>query len=165
MTEAVPPSQHTILNSEAEYEAAIDRVIENASHTLHIFDVNLATGGYNTAKRHESLRSFMMKNRANRLVVVLHDTSYLTRQCPRLLQLLQLHSHAISILQTQEHGRVAGDPMVIADARHYVHRFHADSARTLLALHDPAGGLQLDERFGQLEEASAPAVAAVTLGL
>lgn len=157
--------QHTMLNGEAEYETAIDAVIANAEHTLHIFDIDLTTGGYNTAKRCEALRTFLMKNRANRMVMVLHETDYLTRQCPRLMQLLQLHSHAMSILQTHEHGRIASDPLVIADALHYVHRFHSDSARALMALHDPAGAHQLDERFGQLQEASAPAVFAVTLGL
>lgn len=167
MSETTPNAalQHTMLNGEAEYEVAIDTVIASAEHTLHVFDVDLTTGGYNTAKRSEALRAFLMKNRANRLVLVLHETDYLTRQCPRLMQLLKLHSHAISVLQTHEHGRVASDPMVIADALHYVHRFHSDSAGALLALHDPAGGHQLEERFGQLQEASAPAVFADTLGL
>ncbi len=157
--------QHTMLYGEVEYEAAIDTVIAAAEHTLHIFDINLSTGGYNTAKRCEVLRSFLMKQRSNRLVMVLHETEYLTRQCPRLMQLLKLHNHAISILQTQEHGRVACDPLVIADALHYVHRFHSDSARALLAIQDPAGGHQLEERFAQLQEASAPSVPAFTLGL
>ncbi len=167
MSEATPISapQHTMLNGEAEYEAAIDTVIASAEHTLHIFDTDLSTGGYTTAKRCEALRTFLMKNRANRLVMVLHDTDYLTRQCPRLMQLLKLHSHAMAILQTHEHGQTANDPLVIADATHYVHRFHSDSARALLALHDPAGGHQLEDRFGQLQEASAPAVSAFTIGL
>lgn len=166
MNEVIPNNpQHTTLNGEAEYETAIDTVIANAERTLHIFDMDLTSGGYSTAKRCEALRAFLMKNRANRLVIVLHETDYLTRHCPRLMQLLNLHSHAISILQTHEHGRTASDPLVIADTTHYVHRFHADSARALLALHDPAGGHQMDERFGQLQEASAPAVFANTLGL
>jgi hypothetical protein len=157
--------QHTMLNSESEYDTAIDQVIAAAEHSLHIFDTDLTRGGYNTTKRCETLRTFLMKNRSNRLIVVLHETDYLTRYCPRLMRLLQLHSHAMSILQTQEHGRVASDPLIIADAKHYVHRFHADNARALLALHDPLGGRQLDDRFEQLQEASSPAVFADTLGL
>ncbi len=167
MSEDTPATaiQHTLLNGEMEYEAAIDAVIAEAEHTLHIFDPDLTSGGYNSAKRCEGLRTFLIKNRANRLIMVLHETDFLTRQCPRLMQLLKLHSHAISILQTQEHGRIACDPLVIADTAHYVHRFHSANARALLALHDPAGARQLDERFGQLQEASTPAVFAVTLGL
>lgn len=158
-------AQHVMLTSESEYEAAIDQVITNAERTLHIFDPDLTAGSYNTAKRCEVLRSFLMKNRSNRLIIILHETDHLTRHCPRLMRLLQIHSHAITILQTQEHGRIASDPLVIADAKHYVHRFHADNARSLFAVNDPAGGRQLDERFEQLQEASAPAVFADTLGL
>lgn len=157
--------QHRMLNGEEEYEAAIDEVIGNAERTLHIFDPDLTAGGYGSVRRFESLRNFLAKNRANRLVMVLHETEFLTRHCPRLMNLLKLYSHAIAILQTHEHGRVASDPLVIADDAHYVHRFHADSARALLALHDHAGARELEERFGQLLEASSPAVSATTLGL
>lgn len=157
--------QHRMLNGEEEYEAAIDQVIEHAQRSLHIFDPDLTAGGYASVRRFESLRNFLMKNRANRLVVVLHETEYLTRHCPRLMSLLKTHGHAISVLQTHEHGRIASDPLVIGDDAHYVHRFHADTARALLGLGDHAGARQLEERFGQLLEASSPAVSATTLGL
>ncbi len=158
-------TQHVMLSSESDYETAIDQVIKNAERTLHIFDTDLTTGGYSTAMRSEILRSFLMKNRSNRLIIILHETNHLTRHAPHLMRLLQMHSHAITIQQTQEHGRIASDPLVIADAKHYVHRFHADHARALFAVNDPAGGRQLDERFEQLQEASTPAVFADTLGL
>lgn len=157
--------QHRLLNGEAEYSAAIDEVIEQAEHTLHIFDIDLAVGGYDAVSRFEALRQFLAKDRLNRLVIVLHETDYLVRYCPRLMNLLKLYSHAISILKTHEHARVANDPFVIADEVHFVHRFHADDARALQALYDHAGARLLAERFGQLQEASAPAVAATTLGL
>jgi hypothetical protein len=163
--ETVNAPQHRMLNGESEYEEAIDEVIGRAERSLHIFDTDLASGGYNTARRAEALRTFLMKNRANRLVMVLHETEHLTCHCPRLMNLLKLHSHAISILQTHEHGRVASDPVVIADEAHYVHRFHSEGARALQGLGDHAGARQLEERFGQLQEAAAPAVFAVTLGL
>lgn len=157
--------QHRMLNGEEEYEAAIDEVIDRAERSLHIFDPDLTAGGYASVRRFESLRNFLMKSRANRLIMVLHETEYLTLHCPRLMNLLKIHGYAISILQTHEHGCVASDPLVVADEAHYVHRFHADSARALLALNDHPGARQLEERFGQLREASSPAVSASTLGL
>jgi len=163
--ETASAPEHRMLNGEEEYEAAIDEVIARAERTLHIFDPDLTAGGYASARRFESLRNFLAKNRANRLVMVLHETEYLTRHCPRLMNLLRLHGYAISVLQTHEHGRVASDPMVIADQAHYVHRFHADGARALLALGDHAGAQQLGERFEQLQEAASPSVSATTLGL
>ena len=67
-------TQHVIFSSESDYEAAIDQVITSAERTLHIFDTDFTTGGYNTAKRSEILRSFLMLNRSNRLVIILHET-------------------------------------------------------------------------------------------
>ena len=166
MTEATRNTpQHRMLNGVSEYKEAIEEVIGRAERSLHIFDTDLATGGYETARRAEALRTFLMKNRANRLVIVLHETEHLTRNCPRLMNLLKLHSHAISILQTHEHGRIASDPAVIADEAHYVHRFHTNGARALQGLGDHAGARLLEERFWQLQEAATPAVFAVTLGL
>ncbi len=157
--------QHRMLNGEAEYEAAIDEVIARAERTLHLFDIDLKYGGYSSLKRFEGLRDFLLKGRGNRIVMVLHETDFLTARCPRLMNLLRTHSHSIAINKTHEHARVAGDPFVVADEAHYVHRFHHDDARSLQALHDHAGARQLEERFGQLLAASHPAVFATTLGL
>lgn len=157
--------QHFMLTGEKDYEAAIDRVIDAAESTLHIFDANLACGGYGTARRYELLSDFLRKHGKNRLVIVLHETDYFTAYCPRLMNLLKTYSHAIAIHKTTEHARIANDPFVIADEVHYVHRFHRDGARFLLALHDPAGARQLEGRFQQLLDASHPAVFATTLGL
>lgn len=160
-----PELEHRALVSEAAYEAAIDEVIAAAQHTLHIFDADLSRGGYSSLKRFEDLRDFLLRNRSNQLVLVLHEIDFLTARCPRLMNLLRTHSHNITIHKTHEHARGASDPFVIADEMHFVHRFHRDDARALMALYDHAGSRQLEERFGQLLEASHPAVFATTLGL
>ncbi len=157
--------QHRMIEGEEEYERAIDEVIRRAIRTLHIFDIDASAGGFGSLARHESLRAFLARDRNNRLVMILHETDYLTRYCPRLMNLLKLYSHAMSILKTHEHARVASDPFVIADEAHYVHRFHADGTRALLAFDDHAEARLLEERFEQLQEASTPAVSATTLGL
>ena len=157
--------QHRMLGGEAEYESAIDEVIALAQKTLHVFDADLSSGAYASLKRYEALRDFLARDRSCRLVIVLHETDYFTARCPRLMQLLKTHSHAIVIHKTHEHARVASDPFIVADAAHYVHRFHADGPRGLLATHDHAGARLLEERFDQLLEASHPAVFATTLGL
>lgn len=157
--------QHRVLTGEAEYQAAIDQVITQAQHTLHVFDVDLTHGGYSSLKRFEDMRDFLRRGRTNRMALVLHEIDFLTTRCPRLIDLLRTHSHSITIHMTHEHARMARDPFVIADEAHFVHRFQHDDARFLLALHDPAGARQREERFGQLLEASHPAVFATTLGL
>lgn len=157
--------QHFMESGEAAFEEAIDAVIARARHTLHVFDVDLTRGGYSSLRRYEALQEFLLRSRSNRLTLVLHDIDFLTTRCPRLMSLLKAYSHAIAIHQTHEHARAASDPLLIADATHFIHRFHSRGARFLLALNDPAGAYPLEERFGQLLQASHPAVFATTLGL
>lgn len=157
--------QRWMLNGERDYESAIDRVIDAAQHTLHIFDGSLANGGYSSLKRYDALNAFLRKSGKNRLIIVLHDTEHVSAYCPRIMNLLKSYSHAMAIHKTMEYARIANDPFVMADELHYVHRFHRDGARSLLAINDPAGARQIEERFQQLLEASHPAVFATTLGL
>ena len=157
--------QRQMLNGERDYESAIDRVIDTAQNTLHIFDDSLASGGYASLKRYDALNAFLRKSAKNRLIIVLHDTEHVSAYCPRIMNLLKTFSHAMTIHKTVEHARIANDPFVVADELHYVHRFHRDGARSLLAINDPAGARQMEERFQQLLEASHPAVFATTLGL
>lgn len=163
--EDLPHDLHRMMDGEKEYAVAIEEVIDRAERTLHIFDIDLAAGGYNTVQRFEAIRDFLVRSRMGSLVVVLHETAYLERHCPRLINLLKLYSHRISILKTHEHGRVASDPFVIADEAHYVHRFHVEGAQALLAFEDHAGARALEERFQQLMGTASPAVSATTLGL
>lgn len=162
--EKAAPTPHRIDGAQ-EYEAAIDRVVRQARHHLRIFDYDLSEGGYNRPQRFELLRDFLLASRANRLHIVIHETAFLTRYCPRMMLLLEQFGHAIKINQTAQQAKGVYDPFVIADAEHYVHRFHYEGSRSLLALDDAAGGRSLNQRFDELWEASTPAVFANTLGL
>jgi hypothetical protein len=162
--EPAAPMQRRIAG-EQEYTAAIDDVIGHAKHRLRFFDYDLSEGGYNRPQRFELLRDFLLASRANRLQFVVHETGHLTRHCPRLMLLLTQFGHAIQINQTTQDAKSIYDPFVIADAEHYVHRFHYQNPRALLALRDVAGSLVLNQRFDELLGASAPAVFASTLGL
>jgi hypothetical protein len=164
MSETMQPLYRR-LEGELEYTAAISEVVEKAQHTLHVFDIDLSSGGYQTVQRFEAIQAFMTRSRSSVLIFVLHDTAFFERHCPRLMNLLKLYCNRMSILQTQEQGRSATDPFMIADGMHYVHRFHADGTRAKLCLSDHAGAKMLEERFQQLLETAQPAVSATTLGL
>lgn len=158
------PLQHQPLNGIVEYEAALDALLSKAQHTIRVFDRVLGKD-FDHAKRHDVLREFLRADRSNRLSIVLHQTGNLARDCPRLLALLKPYSHSLSIHETQPHAQNAQDPFVIVDDRHFLHRFHYDGLRSLLAWNDPNGARQLLERFDNLWEASFPAVSATTIGL
>lgn len=157
--------EHHKIEGQLDYEQAINNVISQARRTLRIFDHNLRGTGYNSAARIELLQNFLLLSRTNRLTIVVHDTDYLTRECPRMMNLLRQFSHAISIYQTTEEAQNVSDPFIIADNDHYLHLFHYDHTRALLALNDKNGALELARRFNEILEASEPAAPPTTLGL
>lgn len=160
-----PVLLHKQLNGTADYTEAIDTLIELARHRLRIFDHNLEDGGYSTLRRYQLLRTFLLASRGNRLEIALHDTDYLTRFCPRILSLLTQFSQAITIQETTPQAKNIYDPFAIADEACFLHRFHYDTPRALLALNDIAGSHVLIKRFEEIQAASAPAITATTLGL
>ncbi|MBU1689999.1 MAG: hypothetical protein KJ958_15630 [Gammaproteobacteria bacterium] len=160
-----PALLHRQLNSMIDYTEALDVLIELARHRLRIFDYNLEDGGYTTLRRYELLRTFLLASRNNRLEIVLHDSDYLTRFCPRIFSLLKQFSHAITIQETTPQAKGIYDPFAIADEACFLHRFHYDNPRALLALNDIEGSHVLIKRFEEIRAASVQAITATTLGL
>ena len=163
MSDGATP-QHTHIESNSAYEAALDTLIGKATRRLRIFDRTLGRT-FDTPQRYERLRHFLLAHRTNRLQIVLHDAQNVSRDCPRLARLLRDFSHAISIHETLPEAHGVYDPFTIADDRHFAHRFHYEDARGLLALDDPHGAGSFVERFTEIFDASFPAVAPTTLGL
>ena len=159
-----PNLQHAPIFGNAEYEAAIDTILQKASGKIRIFDHTLGKE-YNSSGRVELLRNFLLASRRNSLQIVLHDTRTMDRNCPRILNLLRTYGHSISIHETHATAKLVYDPFVIVDDRSFVHRFHFDEMRGLFGLDDPIGTHTFIERFSEIWEASSPAVSATTLGL
>jgi hypothetical protein len=159
-----PAPQHTPIMGNAAYAEALDTILEKPRKTVRIFE-NALDRHYNSPKRVESLRTFLLANPRNRLLIVVHDTQSMDRNCPRLLNLLRVHAHSISIHETHQTAKAVYDPFAVVDDLHFVHRFHFEELRGLLALDDPIGTHTLIERFEEIWEASSPAVSATTLGL
>ena len=159
-----PNPQHSPIFGNAEYEAAIDTILGKASGRIRIFDHVLGKE-YNSLHRCDLLRHFLLASRRNSLQIVLHDVQTMDRNCPRILNLLRTYGHAISIHETHPTAKLVYDPFVIVDDRCFVHRFHFDEMRGLVALEDPIGTHTFIERFSEIWEASSPVVFATTLGL
>jgi hypothetical protein len=159
-----PQPQQRKIDGNHEYEAALDTLFAQPGRTLCIFDRSLG-GDYNSAHRHELLRTFLRASRGARIRIVLHDASNLVRDCPRIINLVRDFSHAVSINETQAEAKGVYDPFSVIDERHYVHRFHYEQPRGLLALEDPQNATGFVKRFEEIWEASVPAVSATTLGL
>jgi hypothetical protein len=71
----------------------------------------------------------------------------------------------VSIHQTLPDARHVYDPFAVADNTRFVHRFHYDAMRGVATVGDLAATGLLLKRFQEIWQASAPAVAATTIGL
>ena len=158
------PAELRKLQSNVEYEDALDRLFARPGRRLRIFDRQLGKG-YNGVRRFELLRIFLLASRSHHLQIVLHDAANLQRDCPRLILLQRQFSHAVSIHETEPQAKGVYDPFAVMDERDYVHRFHYDDTRGLLGLDDPKDAHSFVQRFVEIWEASATAVSATTLGL
>jgi hypothetical protein len=162
-----PPIEpgETMLDTVAAQAAAIDQLIDLAQHRLQVFDVDLSQGGWQSASRADRLAAFLRRAPDARVELIVHDPRWLEASCPRLLALLKLHSHAITVYRTGAEARSAMDPLLIADGRHFLHRFHIDQPRAAFALEQPQLARPLVTRFEQIWATGEPGLGATVLGL
>ena len=164
-TSPPPDPRETALDTVAAQVQAIDELIDLARHHLQVFDVDLAQGGWQTAARGERLTAFLRRTPKARIDVIVHDTRWLEASCPRMVALLRLYSHAITVYRTGPEARSAMDPLVIADGRHFLHRFHIDQPRAVLAIDAPQRTRPLVMRFEEIWATGEPGLNASVLGL
>jgi hypothetical protein len=156
---------YRILTSTADSLGAIDEVIATVERTLKVFDVALSYRAFNSPARIDKLREFLVRGRAHRLLIALHGTEALERECPRLLTLLRQFPMSIEIHRTLGQAQQARDPFVVADDHSVWHQLHFEQPRSIVALHSPTDAMPIAQRFDEIWELSEPAVSATTLGL
>jgi hypothetical protein len=149
----------------ADFQAAVDRLLEQPGRELRIFDPDGAGLRLNDPLRIARLERFLMSSRTRRIYMALHNTDPLTRQCPRMMGLLGRYSHAMQINRTQEEIRELQDAFLVLDSLHFVRRPVAQFFRGALSFGDETEGLAMRGRFMEIWAASFPAVSSTTIGL
>ena len=164
-TTAGPVPREARLDTVAAQTAAIDELIGLAQQKLQVFDIDLSQTGWNTSARADNLWAFLRRAPAARFELILHDTRWMESSCPRLLNLLRRYSIAITVYRTGPEARVAMDPLVIVDGRHFLHRFHADQPRASLVIENSQLAGPLVSRFEEIWATGEPGLAGTVLGL
>jgi hypothetical protein len=149
----------------ADFQAAVDRLLQQPGRELRIFDPDGAGLRLNDPLRLAHLERFLMSSRTRRIYLVLHNTDPLTRQCPRMMSLLGRYSHAMQINRTHEEIRELQDAFLVLDSLHFVRRPVAQFVRGALGFGDETEGLAMRGRFTEIWAASFPAVSSTTIGL
>jgi hypothetical protein len=160
-----PQPRETRLDTVAAQTAAIDELIGMARQKLQVFDIDLSQTGWETAARAANLAAFLRRAPAARIDIIVHDTRWIQGSCPRLTNLLRQYAHGITVYQTGQEAKVAMDPLLIADGRHYLHRFHIDQPRAVLVVENPQQTSPLVTRFEEIWATGEPGMAGTVLGL
>ena len=161
---AASPREETLVTVAAQV-AAIDTLIGLAQRTIRVFDVDLSGMGWNDAARAERIVAFLRARRSSRLEIIVHDTGWIERSCPRVSNLLKYYSHTVVILRTGEEAKHAMDPLVIVDDAHFLHRFHIAQPRAEFAIDAPHAAKPLIDRFEAIRASAVPGLSASVLGL
>jgi len=149
----------------AEQTAAIDELVVLARRRIRVFDQDLSQTGWNQQSRVDHLAAFLRATRGRRLDIIVHDTTYLETACPRMLKLLRAYSYAVTIYRTGPEARLATDPLLIVDDRHYLHRFHLGQPRAAMGIEQPEQTRPLASRFDEIWATGEPGINATVLGL
>ena len=164
-TPADAPHEYARFDTEADFQAATDRLLGLAGRELRVFDPDLAVLKLNSPERIERLRSFLAASRTRRVYIVVHDPGHVTRFCPRMMNLIALYSHAVQINRTGEEIRELQDSFMVLDKNHYVRRPVARFFRGAAGMNDETEALVMRSRFQEIWNASIPAVSSTTSGL
>lgn len=165
MNEEKPKTEYQRFENEGEFHLALDRFLDQPGRELRLFDTDLRSLRPNSPARIAQLERFLRGSRTRRIYIVVHETDYLTRQCPRMMGLLKLFTHAIQINRTHEEIRSLQDAFLVLDAQHYLRRPVAEYFRGAIGLHDETEALAMRSRFQEIWSASYPGVSSTTVGL
>jgi len=160
----LPNAEYRRFEGLREYEEVIAALIPQTQRFIRVFDNSLSRD-WTSPQRYEALRQFLLANRLNRLLIVVHDAEPIERECPRVVDLVRQFSASVKIHETLSPAKHVYDPFVVFDASHYVHRFHYRYLRAAQGTNDVIGAQQLIDRFGEIWDASTHAVTAGTSGL
>ena len=156
---------NTVLTGERDYAQALDRVIAEACRELCIFDQDFEKGEYASVERYQLLHAFLQKSEQAKVTIILQNAHYFLANCPRLLGLLRIYGHKITVFETNDFAKIAKDCFVIADKQHYCRRFHVAQARFKYALNDFDTSNSLLMRFDELLAETTEAISVTKLGL
>jgi hypothetical protein len=152
------------LETVAQQTAAIDTLIALARERISVFDVDLSQSGWNSPPRADALSNFLRVPYA-RLDIIVHETTWIEKSCPRLTNLLRRFGHAMTIYKTGSGARGAMDPLVIVDGQHFLHRYHIQQPRATLSIGMPQAARPLVTRFDEIWATGEPGLTATVLGL
>lgn len=152
------------LNTRAEARAAFDDTLSETELQLRLFDDQGSFYGLERRSVAEQCRRLLRQRRDSRIQIIVHDTGYIERQCPRMIALIREFSPRIQVMATEPSIRSYSRGILISDQRVVLRRPHFDQPMTVVDYEDAAIAAAA-ALFEDLLGNSAPAISGGVAGL
>lgn len=154
-----------LITSWNDHDRSLQEVLVSATRTLRVFDEDLGRLKLERRDNAEILRAFLGASKDNSLAIVLRNAEPVRRESPRLMKLLTMYPHCMTILERHAYLAPLNDALLIADDRHALIRFHKDNVRSKCIIDDPKSCLPYVQRFDEILREGGDSVSATILGL
>ncbi len=154
-----------MMHGEDLYAQALDLILGKAQHRILLFDQDLTHGNFSSQRRFDVLNQFLRTNAASELHVIVHDAAYFLQKCPRLVGLLKIYAHKMTVNITSQRMKDFKSCFIVADNKHYIKRIHIDQARFRFAYDDQTQSEILHQQFLELQADATESLSYSTLGL
>lgn len=143
---------------------ALDGALSQARQSVKIFDLDGAFWGFDRRDFGEAIGALLTREPASTVTLLLHDTRFVQRQCPRLMALLARRAARLRIMPTSPsiHGFRRG--VAIVDDRIALRRPHFEQPLVFVD-DDPLEAARSALLFADIEREALPGLSATTTGL
>ncbi|MDO9221148.1 MAG: hypothetical protein Q7T90_08980 [Thiobacillus sp.] len=148
-----------------ELHAAFDALLTRTLRQLRLYDQDLSLFALDQPQRHAALRALCVAGAGHRIELLLDDVHRISRDCPRLMQLVRDFSHVIEIRQADPDAPRPEQAFVVADHHSALIRADKTALRGALHLDDASRTINLHHSFEAMWQRSQTHVSATTLGL
>ena len=154
-----------LITTWTEHDSSLQRILCLASHTLCVFDEDLAQLKLERSDNAELLRGFLAAGGQRSVQIALRNAEPLRRVCPRLMKLLATFPQCLTIVECPPHLAALADSLFIVDDRHALVRFSKDYPRAKAIIDDAAECAPYVHRFAEIINEGGEQVCATILGL
>jgi len=149
----------------SELLAAFDALLARTQRQLRLYDHDLSRLALDQPQRHAALRALCVAGTGHRIELLLDEIHHISRDCPRLMQLLRDFSHVIEIRQADPDAPRPEQAFAVADHHSALIRADKLALRGSLHLDDASATVNLHHSFETMWQRSQAHVSATTLGL
>lgn len=145
------------LDSRADARDALDQVLARTQRSLRLIDDRGEFYGFDRPRFAAALQALLRRSRDASATLVLHDTGFIERDCPRVVDLLRRYAPRLRILRSADTARHLNRGFVLADETVVLRRPHFDHPQTFVDFDEQgaaAAALLLEQIIGEAQPAA-----------